>query len=147
MLTYIGRGYSPAFAVNMTRLLRLMVSGGLVMISPGPDAICAGNAGRAAGRHCRAASVRARDMRATRDLQRLRLVPMDAGVRLQLTPALLARMRGAFATGASRSDCVRCQWKVLCDSVAGSNFAACVLPRAGTARLAPKGVVFVRNSP
>ena len=127
MLTYIGRGYSPAFSLNMTRLLRLMASGPLVMIGEGPDNICTGNAGRAAGRHCRSASVRARDVRAARDLQRLRLAPMRAGARMQLTPALLARMRAAYAQGASRAACAGCAWKGLCDGVAQNAFAGCVI--------------------
>lgn len=128
MLTYIGRGYSPAFSFNMSHLLRLMARGRLVMIGRGPDDICAGNGGRAAGRHCRSADVRARDARAMQDLQRLRLTPAQQGARLRVTPAWLARSRAAFASGASRAACSGCQWKRLCDTVAARAFADCALP-------------------
>ena len=136
MLTYIGRGYSPGFSANMTRLLRLMARGRLVRIGGGPDDICAGNRGSAAGRHCRSASVRTRDALAAQDLQRLRFVPTPRGTVLRLTPALLARMRTAFARGASRGACAGCAWKRLCDRVAARGFAGCVLlPRALTAQM------------
>lgn len=130
MLTYIGRGYSPAFSLRMTQVLRRLQGGGSVKIAAGPDAICAGNRGGAAGRHCRSASVRARDQRAAQDLQRLRLAPIRDGARLHLPPALIARMRAAYMRGASRSACAGCAWKGLCDTVAARGFAGCVLPTA-----------------
>ena len=105
-----------------------LISGGrAVKLAAGADDICAGNAGGAGGRHCRSASVLARDRRAARDLQRLRLVPLARGARLALTPALLGRMRIAFAAGSSRSACTGCQWKGLCDAVKTLDFAGCVL--------------------
>ena len=134
MLTFAGRGPTAAFAARMTQVLRRAANGHAVRLVVGPDDICAGNRGTAAGRHCRTLRLQGRDARATSDLRRAGLAPAHPGAVLRITPARIARARPAFAGGAIRSACAGCAWKALCDRLAEQRFAGCLLPRGALIR-------------
>lgn len=120
LLSYSGRGYSPAFSANMTRVARRLGAGERVEIVEGPDDICAPLLGEAEP-HCRRAGVTERDRRAARDLGRL------PGAGLVFAPGLVKRWRAAFASGRIRTACAGCEWVELCDAIAASGFDGAVL--------------------
>ena len=134
MHTFAGRGPSAAFAARMTQVLRRAANGRAVRLVTGPDDICAGNRGKAAGGHCRTLRLNGRDARATSDLRRAGLAPAHPGAVLRITPARIARARRAFAGGAVRGACSGCVWKALCDTLAEQRFAGCLLPRGALTR-------------
>ncbi|TJU92322.1 MAG: DUF1284 domain-containing protein, partial [Mesorhizobium sp.] len=41
LLTYVGKGYSPAFTANYDKVVKRLGEGEAVLIVSGPDAICA----------------------------------------------------------------------------------------------------------
>ena len=134
MLTFAGRGHSAGFVARMTRVLRLAAQGRAVRVVAGPDDICSGNGGKAAGGHCRTLRLRGRDARAVHDLRRVGLAPAHPGALLRINGARIARARRAFASGAIRSACAGCAWKALCDRLAEQRFAGCLLPRGALTR-------------
>jgi len=123
VLTYSGKGYSPAFVRNFDSVVRrLDKREGLELVS-GPDTLCAplcAEEGDCA--HCHGMSVQERDRRALRDLAPL-LGDIASGSRLVLDAALVARMRCAFAQGAIRGACADCPWHAMCTHVAASGYA------------------------
>ena len=122
LLTYVGKGYSPAFTENYDAIaLRLTQGEGVVLVA-GPDDICQPLLGEAEP-HCHRDSVVERDRLATRDLEALLGRPLKAGAELSLPPHLLDRMREAFARGETREACLGCEWHSLCTGIAGAGFA------------------------
>lgn len=121
MLTYVGRGYSPAFTSNFDAIAGRLNRGEDIEIVDGPDDICVALAGEAEA-HCRGESVIERDRQAARDLHGLFNTPVAVGARLSLEPDRLSRMRAAFASGNLRNACAGCQWSDLCDSIAGGGY-------------------------
>jgi hypothetical protein len=147
MLTFIGKGYSPAFVANLEQVVRRLATGTeTIEIVAGPDDICApllrecGESGEA-DCHCHRPSVVERDRLATQAISALldrsevsdrSLAP---GAHLTLTHADLDQLRAAFAAGTIRAACTGCQWKPLCDDIAANQFADTLLvnhpPRVG----------------
>ncbi|WP_026379800.1 DUF1284 domain-containing protein [Afifella pfennigii] len=127
LLTYVGKGYSPAFTSNYDVIAGRLAQGEDVLIVAGPDDICAPLLGEEDA-HCWRASVRVRDSLAARDLRRLMPGPVRAGTTITLGPELLRAMRGAFAAGKTRSACLGCQWSDLCSAVAASDYRGVVIP-------------------
>ncbi len=126
VLTYVGRGYSPAFTANMTRIAGRLAAGERIDIVEGPDDICAplldGD-----DPHCHRSSVIERDHAARHELARALGLEVATGARLILDADRLSRMRAAFGAGQTRTACVGCEWFSLCGSIAATGFEATVL--------------------
>jgi len=120
ILTYAGRGYSPAFVRSFDRIARAVSAGCTIRIVDGPDDVCA-PLDCDPDRHCLSASVRWRDEEAARALAMM-LGPLPAGRRLRLTRPRLDQLRAAFAAGQVRGACRMCEWAPLCDGIAAAGF-------------------------
>ena len=138
MLTFIGKGYSPAFVANLEQVVRRLATGTeTIHIVAGPDDICApllgafGEPGNA-DCHCHRASVVERDRLATQAISALLDRSLAPGAQFLLTHADLDNLRTAFAAGTIRQACTGCQWKPLCDGIAATGFAATLLLPSST---------------
>lgn len=121
-LTFVGKGYTPAFIRNFEEVLeRLQKDGAMVEIVDGPDDICAALAAEP-DCHCRNASVTARDRDAANALSGLLQLPMRVGDQLRLGSDRIHALREAFAAGTIRQACNGCQWKPLCDTIVQNGF-------------------------
>lgn len=117
MLTYVGKGYSPAFVDNYDTIAGRLSRGEDIMLIDGPDDICAllicgGDC------HCHNDSVVERDRLAIQDISQLvgeQLAPQRS---FALDGKRLASMRKAFADGALRTACLDCEWHDLCTKIA-----------------------------
>lgn len=121
LLTYSGKGYSPAFTANYDAIAGRLSQGEDILIVEGPDDICAPLLGDSDA-HCRGGSVTARDGLAARDVGALLAFPIEPGATMMLTPALLQRMREAFSAGRTRTACGGCEWSGLCDAIAAGGY-------------------------
>jgi hypothetical protein len=122
MLTFAGKGYSPAFTANFERIIERIASGEeTIEVTFAPDDICAPILADTSC-HCRNASITERDTLAAQALSQLLRQPIQPGTQLTTTAAMLDTMRHAFQSGSIRSACHGCQWVPLCDSIAASNF-------------------------
>lgn len=122
LLTFVGKGYTPAFTANYRRIVARLNAGEDVELVDGPDDIC-GPMLAEAEHHCFNASVAQRDAQALADIALLLGRPVGSGRRLALSSARVAQMRGAFADGTLRTACAGCQWSGLCSEVAAGAFA------------------------
>jgi hypothetical protein len=122
LLTWQGRGYSPAFTEGFDAIARRITRGAAVVLREGPDAVCAPLAVDPRA-HCHAAGVRRRDRAALRDLVAMELLAGCRGGALRLPPARLAALRRAFSSGKARSACRGCPWFDLCTRSAAKGFA------------------------
>ncbi len=128
MLTYVGKGYSPAFVENYEAIAARLSAGEEIELVAGPDDIC-GPLSADPEAHCHWESVVDRDLAAADAVARLLGSPVSPGVRIAPTAALLSRLRETFAAGVIRTACSGCEWSELCDGVAGGGFAGVrVLP-------------------
>lgn len=121
LLTWQGRGYTPAFTARFDAVVARIARGAAVLLREGPDAVCAPLAADPRA-HCHGAGVRARDRAALRDLRALGL--LRGGSTLRLPAARLAALRRAFVSGRARSACGGCPWSALCTRTAARGFAA-----------------------
>lgn len=126
MLTYVGKGYTPAFSANFDRIAGRLAEGEDVLLVEGPDDICAPMA-FACGAHCPGEGVRQRDVEALASVGQTLGLVLQAGGRLCLTPPMVACMRHAFAGAAAgkpgmRSACGGCEWSQLCTDIAGAGY-------------------------
>ena len=126
VLTYVGRGYSPAFTANMTAVAERLGAGEDIELVVGPDDICAPLLDHP-DPHCRRASVVERDRAAARDLHDLLGFDVQTGAHWVLDEDLVGRLREAFASHQIRSACTGCEWVDLCGSIAASGFDGVVL--------------------
>ncbi|MBZ9851974.1 DUF1284 domain-containing protein [Mesorhizobium sp. CA14] len=122
LLTYVGKGYSPAFTANYDNVVKRLGEGEGVMIVSGPDDICAPLLGEPEP-HCLRESAAERDRLAARDVGALLNRPIQAGDQIVLDAPSLAGMRKAFSAGLTRQACSGCEWSRLCDAVAASGFS------------------------
>ena len=124
LLTYVGRGYSPAFIANLDGIAARVAAGAAIRLVDGPDDICAPlvAAGRRQPVHCRLRRVVWRDRRAARAVGRLLGRPVSPGCLLRLNGPVVRRLRRAFAARAIRSACLGCPWARLCSTVAATGF-------------------------
>ena len=134
LLTWSGKGYSPAFTAGFTAIATRIAAGEAVVLVEGPDDVCAPMLD-SPDCHCRNDSAAGRDARALRDVALLLGRPLAAGQRLVLEPGTLARMRRAFASGSIRGACAGCEWSGLCRDIADDGFAGAVLPAPQPGRL------------
>ncbi len=121
LLTYAGKGYSPAFTANYDGIAGRISHGEDLVIVEGPDDICAPLLGDPEP-HCWRDSVTERDRLAARDLQELLAGPIQTGATMALVPDIVQRMRAAFATGQTRAACLGCQWSDLCSVIAAEGY-------------------------
>lgn len=121
MLTYVGKGYSPAFVENYEVIAARLSTGEEIELVAGPDDIC-GPLTADSEAHCHGASVIERDRAAADAVARLIGSPLPLGARITPTSALLTRLRKTFATGEIRTACSGCEWSDLCDSVAEGGY-------------------------
>ena len=124
LLTYVGRGYSPAFVANLDGIAARVAAGARIRLVDGPDDICAPltAAQRRQRVHCRGRRVVWRDRRAARAVARLLGRPVATGGLLRLDAAVVRRLRRAFTARTIRSACLGCPWARLCSTVAASGF-------------------------
>ncbi|WP_343312751.1 DUF1284 domain-containing protein [Brucella sp. BE17] len=117
MLTYVGKGYSPAFVENYDTIADRLSKGEDILLIDGPDDICAPLICGGVC-HCHNESVLGRDRLAIEDISQLvgqRLLPQQP---FMLDAKRLASMRDAFADGSLRRACVDCEWHDLCTRIA-----------------------------
>jgi len=122
LLTYVGKGYSPAFTANYDKVVKRLGEGEGVVIVAGPDDICAPLLGEPEP-HCLSQSAVERDRLAARDVGTLLGRPIEPGDRFVLDASSLAGMRKAFSAGLTRQACSGCEWSGLCDAVAAGGFS------------------------
>ncbi len=140
MLTYVGKGYSPAFVENYEVIASRLSAGEEIELVAGPDDIC-GPLTADPDAHCHGASVIERDRAAADAVARLIGSPLAPGARITPSAALLTRLRKTFATGEIRTACSGCEWASLCDGVAeGGYLGTRVDPVDQDARKRPGGV-------
>ena len=121
LLTYVGKGYTPAFVENYDRIAQRLSEGEGIVVVDGPDDVCAALLCEPEP-HCFRESVRSRDAQAALDVGVLLDVTVSTGTRIDLHPALLARMRKAFAEGHMRKACHGCEWFDLCSGIAAGGY-------------------------
>lgn len=116
MLTYIGKGYSPAFVVNYDTIAGRLSRGEDILLVNGPDDICQPLLCDY-DCHCFNASVTMRDNQALKAVSALLRKQLTAGSTLHLDAHDLEKMRTAFTAGAIRSACNNCEWSDLCTEI------------------------------
>lgn len=121
LLTYVGKGYSPAFTANYDGIADRLSQGEDILIVSGPDDVCAPLLDEAEP-HCLRESAVERDWLAAADVEELLARPIRVGARLDLDAATLARMRQAFSAGFVRKACGGCEWNELCSTVAAGGY-------------------------
>ncbi|WP_227287708.1 MULTISPECIES: DUF1284 domain-containing protein [Alphaproteobacteria] len=126
ILTYVGKGYSPGFTANMTRIAGRLSAGEEVEIVAGPDDICIPLL-TDPDPHCHRTSVTGRDKAAARELSLSLNLRIKTGAKLVLDADLLSRLRKAFASNRVRSACTGCEWIELCGSMSARRFDGAVL--------------------
>ncbi|MDO1581345.1 DUF1284 domain-containing protein [Rhizobium oryzicola] len=131
MLTFVGEGYSPDFTRNYREIAGRITAGEAIEIVDGPDDICAPLIKSDASAHCFNERVVMRDREAAAAVSSLLQRPIEAGVRITLTPALMQTLRRAFADRSLRTACHGCEWAGLCDRVSDACFpGVLILPEA-----------------
>lgn len=128
LLTYAGRGYTPAFTANLDAVVGRLAAGEDARLVFGPDDVCAPLLD-AADAHCRREGVAARDRDAAEALAALLpSLAMRPGARVRLSAGEWARLRQAFAAGTIRQACAGCEWASLCTAIAAGGFKEAKLP-------------------
>lgn len=128
LLTYAGKGYSPAFTANYDAIAGRICQGEGVVIVEGPDDICAPLLDDREP-HCWRDSVTERDRLAAHDLSRLLVMPIQDGLGIHLDRHLLERMREAFSAGETRSACEGCEWHDLCSTIAAESYCGTAIAK------------------
>ncbi|MER9300381.1 DUF1284 domain-containing protein [Mesorhizobium sp. M0621] len=131
LLTYVGKGYSPAFIANYDRVAERLSRGEDVLLVSGPDDVC-GPLLDEAEPHCLNESVVERDRLAAQDLEDLLARPIRIGASLDLDASMLARMRQAFSAGRVRKACGGCGWNELCGTIAVGGYSDTLVQRSGS---------------
>ncbi len=121
LLTYVGKGYTPAFTANYDVIAGRLSQGEAIVLVDGPDDICAALLGEKRP-HCHEDSVGIRDRKALDDLETLLARPVRVGLVFEMDPPTLKQMRQAFAKGEVRQACSRCEWSTFCTAVAAGGF-------------------------
>ncbi|SFP00936.1 hypothetical protein SAMN03159463_03404 [Mesorhizobium sp. NFR06] len=121
LLTYVGKGYSPAFTANYDVVVERLAGGEDIQIVSGPDDICTPLLDEPDA-HCLGEGAAGRDELAAQDVADLLARPLQAGARIELDASTLARMRKAFSLGLTRKACPGCEWFELCGAVAAGGF-------------------------
>lgn len=120
LLTYVGKGYTPAFVENLNHIAEAVRRGAPVMLVQGPDDVCI-PVMTGVESHCHRPSIADRDRRAARDIGAVLGRTLTPGTTILLS-SHLDDLRRAFASGLSRSACAGCQWHGLCSDIARGGF-------------------------
>lgn len=131
LLTYVGKGYSPAFVAGMDAVVARLRAGAGVLLVEGPDDICAAHVVECADPHCLRPRASGRDAAALLSVGPLFGRTLAPGDTLDYSPTELDRLRQAFRDGTIRTACAGCEWTDLCTGIAGEGFS--------DVRLAPPG--------
>lgn len=123
VLTFKGKGYTPAFVENYETIVDRLNSGETIEIIDGPDALC-GPMLDEPECHCRNESVSLRDRQALDAVRDVLSLPTGT-TRLALNSTTLARLRAAFKDGRLRQACKGCEWESLCSAIAQKEFRGC----------------------
>lgn len=119
ILTYVGRGYTPAFVQNMNQIVEGIRQGTDVCLVCGPDDICASLPDE--DRHCARPSVTERDQSATLAIRRILGVNMEGSASVLLPTETLSRLRDEYLQVREQT-CCGCEWYDLCGAVASRDF-------------------------
>lgn len=130
MLTYVGRGYTPAFVENYDGIVARLSQGEPIVLVDGPDDICAPIQDIASA-HCHNESVVERDRLALDAVRALLGTTVELDREFSLDAPMLTGFREAFGRGQTRAACTGCEWSGLCDHVAGAGYSGAVLQRPG----------------
>ena len=124
LLTYVGEGYTPAFAANLNRIVDRISAGERILLVEGPDEVCMPLLTEQSSEkpHCLNVSARRRDALAALSAAEVLGAPLPAGTFVTLAPDKTRRLRDAFAAGRSRAACDGCEWHDLCTAVAADGF-------------------------
>jgi len=128
LLTYVGKGYSPAFTANYDVIAGRLSRGEEIEIISGPDDVCAPLL-EDGEPHCFNESVVERDRLAARDVGALVGQDIAPGVVLRLEPQRLAELRAGFASGQVRAACADCEWSELCSAIATDGYNGTLVQR------------------
>lgn len=115
MLTYGGKGYTPAFAANFDAIIARLGASEDILIVAGPDDVCAPLLCEKDA-HCHNESVTKRDVLAAE------AISIYPGETLTLTAERIAALRTAFASGTIRQACAGCEWHALCTEIADEGY-------------------------
>lgn len=126
LLTYIGRGYSPAFIFNMDKIAANIRDGSaLLRIVAGPDALCAPlqTEGHPCAAHCHTGRTLHRDALALAAVGTVLGRVLAAGDEIVFSGIEIAALRLHFKEKAKfRTACIGCEWHALCSEVASGGF-------------------------
>nr|WP_256478473.1 DUF1284 domain-containing protein [Notoacmeibacter sp. MSK16QG-6] len=121
ILTFAGRGYSPAFTENLAMIAGRLSAGEEIEIVEGPDDICAPLL-TDDNPHCHLGRVSERDRAAANDVGRFLKRPIRPGDRFLLSDMRIPHLRAVFASGDIRSGCQGCEWEDFCTNIAHENY-------------------------
>lgn len=126
ILTYVGKGYSPAFTDNMTVVAGRIAAGETIEIVEGPDDICVPRQAET-NPHCRDDSIHNRDLQAAQDVGKILKISVRSGVKLSLDKHTLKRLRAAFTQNLVRSACHDCQWDEICSALSKNGYRGAIV--------------------
>ncbi|RCW81452.1 DUF1284 domain-containing protein [Phyllobacterium bourgognense] len=121
MLTYVGKGYSPAFTTNYDKVIARLVVGEDILIKEGPDDICEPLLATTEP-HCLRDSVVERDTEAMHGVADLLGRPLQVGDTINLEAVRVGKFRDAFAKGQTRRACIGCEWFELCSAISKADY-------------------------
>jgi hypothetical protein len=122
MLTYVGKGYTPAFTDNYDKIIARLAAGEDILIQEGPDDVCQPLLGEK-DPHCFWDSVVERDAKAAQAVGHLLGRTIASGDVLTLDGEIVAGFRTAFRQGTTRAACTGCEWFDLCSAVSKAGYA------------------------
>ncbi len=126
MLTYVGKGYTPAFVSGYDAIIARLNAGETIVLQCGPDDICKPMLGLQSC-HCHNDTVRKRDAAALHSISDSLGRTLETGQSLELDANDVGRLRIAFRAGSVRTACAGCEWYALCGRIAGNDFKGCYL--------------------
>ena len=121
VLTYVGKGYSPAFTANYDKVISRLAAGEGILIQDGPDDICQPLLASDEP-HCLLDSVVERDAKARHDVGHLLGRSLHASDVVKLDNRMLGHIREAFLNGRTRAACSGCEWFDLCSAVSATGY-------------------------
>jgi uncharacterized protein len=126
MLTYLGKGYTPDFVSNYSRIIKRLNAGEEVELINGPDEICLPMLSEH-DCHCHNESVQERDVVALLEIGKALDSNLKVGERFVVSEEMLSALRTAFTAGKIRTACEGCEWQDLCTGIAQNKFSGCRL--------------------
>jgi hypothetical protein len=105
---FVGKGYSPEFVANMTRIVESLDSGTEVTVLDEPDALCAA-CPNLADMGCTLGGGNAEPGIAAQDREVMRRLGLEAGATVQWGE-IVERIRSNIAPGDLDSICGTCPW-------------------------------------